>query len=1100
MKFLSSVFPALALAMAGFVCAETPTVEIEELESRIAALGGDETVPEATRATAIEHFRDAIESTRETLRFEERKSQYLSALSNGAGEILRIQSQEEALARSSSQESPVSEDSSLAEIEQRIAQEQAALVEARAELEAVESEIATGLGSPDQLRDRKIAVAEELAELERLLRETELGPEGIAKEAQSAALEARRASLNSEAEMLEQAILSFDIRSARAGSARALARARVDSINHRIESIQQTASSRLNSAVARTERLLLRLQDPPDPSKSIAPERVQELARLIDESRRVTNRFQSLSDELTERESRIRDVTDEFARIKRQIEIGGFEGSMASILLQKIRSLPSSLDERQGLHRIRHELAEAQQSLFLLEEGSLPSEGAGEDLVGSEEVGLSSPSESESAELKEAEERLREDLESNYRRLIRELGALDLAERRYAQETARYREYLADQLFWKRSSPLIGLDTLRSVPSGLAWAFDREQWSGLLRQLFLFPGAFYVVLGLVLGCLLFFRKRCRRHLEKAGLQTRRISTDYYLNTIAAFALTFLLAVPIPLLLAAFGFAFRTQPDATEWDFGFGTALLAGAGFLLLVRFTKELASEKGLGEFHFKWNRSELLRTYRLFHWLIPIYLPACLILSLLIADSGSKQVEGIGRIVALFATIGVGAVFIVFSRPYAGEVCDDQDPEIGLFRGRLPFFFFGAVTLGLCFLLLAGFVVTAIVILVELQFTLLAGFAFFVIYGLLLRWFEIKERRLALAEAMRQRQARQEAAQAREIEEHESEEILVEEAEEEHGINLVRVGVQLRNVIRFLVSVALAGFVFWLWSEPAPLLAGLNSIYLAGSFSLTDFVVSALIVAATVSITRNLPGLLEILAFRGLAIAPGTRSAFTTLAKYAVIFASAVVVSRQIGIEWSQFSWIAAALSVGLGFGLQEVVANFVCGIILLFERPIRVGDTVTVAGVTGIVTRIQMRATTITNWDQEEFIVPNKEFITGSLINMTLSSPINRVVIPVGVAYGTDTDKVLRILSEVASGTEGVMEDPAPVITFEGFGESSLDFSVRAYLPNRDSRLGVITEIHQRIDKAFREAGIEIPFPQRDLHLRGGDGTLRVDPTPLP
>jgi potassium efflux system protein len=169
--------------------------------------------------------------------------------------------------------------------------------------------------------------------------------------------------------------------------------------------------------------------------------------------------------------------------------------------------------------------------------------------------------------------------------------------------------------------------------------------------------------------------------------------------------------------------------------------------------------------------------------------------------------------------------------------------------------------------------------------------------------------------------------------------------------------------------------------------------------------------------------------------------------------------------------------------------VANFICGIILLFERPIRVGDVVSVAGVSGTVSKIKMRATTIVNFDREEFVVPNKEFITGSLINMTLSSPINRVLIPVGVAYGSDTEEVLRILSEVAKGVDGVMEEPAPVITFESFGDSSLDFMVRAYLPSRENRLGVITELHRQIDRRFAEANIEIPFPQRDLHLRSVD-----------
>ena len=125
------------------------------------------------------------------------------------------------------------------------------------------------------------------------------------------------------------------------------------------------------------------------------------------------------------------------------------------------------------------------------------------------------------------------------------------------------------------------------------------------------------------------------------------------------------------------------------------------------------------------------------------------------------------------------------------------------------------------------------------------------------------------------------------------------------------------------------------------------------------------------------------------------------------MIAAAAAFLFQTLGVDWSQFGWIAAALSVGLGFGLQEVVANFVCGIILLFERPVRVGDIVTVDGIDGVVSRIQIRATTITNWDRKEFVVPNKQFVTGTVLNWTLSNPMNRIVIVVGVAYGSDTEQ---------------------------------------------------------------------------------------------
>jgi potassium efflux system protein len=252
------------------------------------------------------------------------------------------------------------------------------------------------------------------------------------------------------------------------------------------------------------------------------------------------------------------------------------------------------------------------------------------------------------------------------------------------------------------------------------------------------------------------------------------------------------------------------------------------------------------------------------------------------------------------------------------------------------------------------------------------------------------------------------------------------------------------------------------------------------------------LVVAVAIVAVRNLPGLLEFSVLRTSTIEAGTRNAIYTLCQYAVIGLALVALSNILKLDWAKFGWMAAALSVGLGFGLQEVVANFVCGLIVLFERPIRVGDVVTIEGTTGTVTNINMRATTITNWDRQDFVVPNKNLITGTILNWTLSTSVNRVVIPVGVAYGTNTDQARQILLDVAAEHPKVLDDPKPLASFEQFADSSLSLALRAYLPNLDNRLGTITELHTEIMMRFAAAGIEIPFPQQDFHLRSGADRL--------
>jgi potassium efflux system protein len=177
--------------------------------------------------------------------------------------------------------------------------------------------------------------------------------------------------------------------------------------------------------------------------------------------------------------------------------------------------------------------------------------------------------------------------------------------------------------------------------------------------------------------------------------------------------------------------------------------------------------------------------------------------------------------------------------------------------------------------------------------------------------------------------------------------------------------------------------------------------------------------------------------------------------------------------------------LTFGLAFGLQEIFANFVAGIILMFERPMRIGDWITVDEFTGVVTKIRMRATTIVNWDRKEYVIPNKDFITGRLANWTLSDTLNRIVVDVGVAYGSDVKKTKAILLKICQGHPKTVDDPPTRVSFEAFGDSSLSFVIRTFITEIDSRLEVIDDLHTQIDEAFRDAGIVIAFPQRDLHI---------------
>jgi potassium efflux system protein len=254
---------------------------------------------------------------------------------------------------------------------------------------------------------------------------------------------------------------------------------------------------------------------------------------------------------------------------------------------------------------------------------------------------------------------------------------------------------------------------------------------------------------------------------------------------------------------------------------------------------------------------------------------------------------------------------------------------------------------------------------------------------------------------------------------------------------------------------------------------------------TLADICMAVVVAVTTIIAGRNLPGLLEVILLNRLPMDPGARYAYSTVCRYAITAIGIIIVFNTIGIKWANMQWLVAALGVGLGFGLQEIVANFICGLIVLFERPFRIGDTVTIGDISGTVSRILIRATTIVDWDRKELIVPNKEFIVGRLINWSLSDKHIRIRIPVGIAYGSDTKLAAELLVQAARKNPRVLSEPVAEAIFKGFGDNSLNFELRVYINGIENWWPMLHELNVTIDNTFKEAGVTIAFPQRDVHL---------------
>ena len=688
----------------------------------------------------------------------------------------------------------------------------------------------------------------------------------------------------------------------------------------------------------------------------------------------------------------------------------------------------------------------------------------------------------------EARLELLQKLNQEYTDLLPSLSALGVSNELFLQRVDEVRAYITEQLFWIRSALPVDLTTIRKIPGGMSWLFNAEHWREFANNLFtlfvLRPVQCLLLLFTVIA-LCVTRPWIVAALTRVGVATKRVSTDRYILTWQAFGLTLLLALPIPLVLLFLAWGIQQAAEPSAWLRGMGSGLSNAVWVALVLEFAGAASRPGGLGIVHFDARPSTLRLLRKVVFRIGIIYVPAQILAASTLYGDASEYSGTVGRFFFITAHVWVVLLVVRMFKSSQGLLVASAERNKNGGRIKLDYFLFAltlAVPTALIVLAWQGYLITAIELSLNFVATLTVMSLGELAYWMTLRWFALKKRQLALAERLENWRNRKTAEETPESEG----DLLVQEAECEQELDLEVIGEQTRRMMQFLYTIATLVAILGLWSGTIPLIAVLEAVQLVGSLTLLGLAQTLVILAVMTIAVKNLPGVLELAVLRTTSVESGTRYAIVTLCRYTLLAIGLSAVASVLEIDWSKYAWIAAALSVGLGFGMQEVVTNFVCGIILLFERPVRVGDVVTVDGTTGTVTRIRMRATTITNWDRQELVVPNKTLITDTFLNWTLSGTVSRIVVNVGAAYGSDTDLARGILVSVAQDHPIVMDEPKPMATFEEFADSYLNLVLRAYVPDLDSRLKTITELHTEIDRRFAEAGIEIAFPQQDVHLK--------------
>lgn len=660
------------------------------------------------------------------------------------------------------------------------------------------------------------------------------------------------------------------------------------------------------------------------------------------------------------------------------------------------------------------------------------------------------------------------DLDAAYGRLVREYGAAITVAEDLIRLTMECRSLIERAMFWARAAPPIfrldGNEFLR----GAEWVLGPKAWARIGEGLRTtagnpaVPGALALV---ALTALLLRRKAVARIAAAAG-RVRSAATDHMVETWAAAGATAILAVRIPITFAAVVAAAGAGTSA--WAAG----LVAGAKTIFpalgLICFLRETCRADGLGTAHFRWGERPVRKLRSFTSALLFFAAPAGLLVRITLENPESFRYQNdFGRVLFIGTTLVWSVALARLLNVKDGMFSTLLQREREKWWARCaPLWATAAAGFPLAVgcVAAAGYLFAALALHGRFLTTAILAVSAALAHALISRWFACRARQLARAEAAECAIGHTENGTAR------AEVPCVKEPEE----TIETVQSQVQMLLKFGLLLVLALGTWGIWKVFLPFLG-------TGGGSWAGAIEALAILAALAIVVKNLPGVLEVAFLRHLDLQPGTRYAVVSLGRYALVAAGIALAWNAVGWDGSRLGWIFAALSVGLGFGLQEVVANFVCGIILLFERPVRVGDIVTVGDVTGVVSRIQIRATTITDWDRKEFIVPNKEFITGRLLNWTLSNTVSRITVPVSVAYGSDPERVRSALLDVAKAHPKVLRDPAPLVAFDKFGESSLDFLLRFFVANVDDRVGTQTDVMSAIVQRLAAEGIEIPFPHR-------------------
>jgi len=1077
------------------------SLNIDVLQTRIKNLESQTKLDETTRQKLKDLYGKTLDSIDQSRRFKLSTDIYIQSRKSAPKQEKAILEKIKQVAKKDNPvKISVTKDSPLAEIEQALLSEKANVSAVEAKLSDLDIQIAALAERPQtaiaELSDAKKQKLDLVSELNI---PAPAGQHPLVTEARRWLLNARSTMISNHIKMLDQELVSQPVRNALLKAKRNRTAQTLERLRTRVAMLDKLVNQErrweTEQAVAEAEVAQLEAEG----KHPLIQKLTEENAQLSEKLKAISANLEQASTRDLDIAAETKRIQDEFRRAKQKIKLIDVSHAIGQVLLNQRRSLPSTTNYRVRLRSIEKTISDTNLNLILKNEelGELQNKKNYVDqLISKLPPDTASSIRNDVEEAIQQRHALIQKIIAADKTYLRTLGELDIAHRQLIEVVENFDKFLAENLLWIRSAPPPGLDTLKLLPKQIGELISPKEWLKVLTLLAhsLGNSPLFILELLIPALLLWKSRKIRSLLKESGKDVAKPSRDKLTNTFKALGLTLLLAIPWPLLM----YIVARQMDLSPLSFDFSKTLSTtltwiSTPFLYLMAFHM-FCLPGGVAALHFRWPKASLKILARNIDRLLLTFLPAGSITALSMAYNGAQLTAGVGRLAFIATILSLSIFFYYVFQPKKGVLSAffKKHPGSNLARWRK---FWLIVSQGIPALLIGlaitGYVNTAATLTSRMVTTLWVVLALIVVHQLAVRWLVISQRKLTLQAILERRKAAESA---------ENKDLVSEEAimpVDEPEINLAALNQESIKLLNTFLSISAILSIWLVWSSVLPAFAILDQVTLwyqtemiAGEeklvpITLADLGLSILIVTIAFVAAKRLPSLLEIVLLQQFSMTSSTRYTIKTLTNYVLVGVAITLLFRTLGVSWSSVQWMFAALSVGIGFGLQEIVANFISGIIILFERPIRIGDVVTVGESDGVVTRINIRATTILTRDRKELLVPNKEFITGRLLNWSLSDQITRIIFPIGIAYGSDVELARKIIVDVTDKNEHILDTPQAFVSFEGFGDNSLTLVLRCFIESLDYRHTVKTDLHSEINRRFNEAGIVFAFPQRDIHL---------------